>query len=82
MRPTGLVLLGATATGALLGPAIRVTRDRGRPLESTLAPLVIATIHPSAVLRAGEGRAPMLAGLVADLAFARERVDRLLADSA
>jgi DNA polymerase len=81
VRPTGLVLLGATAAGALLGPAIRVTRDRGRPLESPLAPLVMTTIHPSAVLRAGEGRAAMLAGLVADLTFARERVDGILAGS-
>jgi DNA polymerase len=82
VRPTGLVLLGATATAALLGPAVRVTRDHGRPLESPLAPVVLATIHPSAVLRAGEQREGMLAGLVADLTVARERVDGILAGSA
>ncbi len=81
VRPACLVLLGATAAAALLGSSVRVTRDRGRPLESPLAPLVIATIHPSAVLRAGEEREGMLGGLVADLTFARQRVDRILADS-
>ena len=70
VRPEALVLLGATAAQALVGPNVRVTRDHGVPLESELAPLVVATIHPSAVLRAqgGPARDEAYAGLVADLA--------------
>jgi DNA polymerase len=69
VRPHALVALGATAATALIGPDIRVTRDHGRPLESALAPLVIATVHPSAVLRArgAQAREAAFAGLVADL---------------
>ena len=52
VKPHVLVPLGATAAQALLGRQFRVTRDRGRPVESELAPIVIATIHPSAILRA------------------------------
>jgi DNA polymerase len=69
VRPQALVALGATAASALLGPSIRVTRDHGRPLASDLAPLVIATVHPSAILRArgADQREAALAGLVDDL---------------
>jgi DNA polymerase len=52
VRPDALVLLGATAGKALLGASFRVTKARGQPIESGLAPLVTATIHPSAILRA------------------------------
>ena len=52
VKPAVLVCLGATAAQALLGRGVRVTRDRGRPLESTLAPLAFATVHPSSILRA------------------------------
>jgi DNA polymerase len=77
VRPAGLVLLGATAAGALLGPDVRVTRDHGRPLPSPLADIVIVTIHPSAVLRSrGDGRARAMDGFVADLEVARDLVDR------
>jgi DNA polymerase len=51
VRPEVLVLLGATAGKALLGASFRITRERGRPLESDLAPLVLATAHPSSILR-------------------------------
>ena len=51
LRAEILVLLGATAAQALVGDEVRVTRDHGRPIDSTLAPLVLVTIHPSAVLR-------------------------------
>jgi uracil-DNA glycosylase len=50
--PHGLLAMGATAATALLGSKVRVTKDRGRPLESDVAPLVMVTIHPSAILRA------------------------------
>jgi DNA polymerase len=75
VEPLALVILGATAAEALLGPSVRVTRDRGQPLDSDLAPLVLATIHPSAVLRArGDERDSSFAGLVADLRIVAEMV--------
>src|SRR5262249_12719252 len=48
VKPVALVCLGATAGQALLGSQIRVGRDRGRPIESDLAELVMLTAHPSA----------------------------------
>jgi len=72
VRPQALVLLGATAAQALLGGDIRVTRDHGRPIESTLAPLVLVTIHPSAVLRSRDraARDAAMTGFVDDLRLA------------
>jgi DNA polymerase len=55
--PDALVLLGATAAKALLGSSFRVTRHRGELLDSELAPIVSATIHPSAILRAPDDSA-------------------------
>ena len=66
VRPQALVLMGATAAQSLLGKAFRVTQHRGEPLDSDLAELVTATIHPSAVLRSDD-REAMYAGLVDDL---------------
>jgi uracil-DNA glycosylase len=51
IRPRGLVTLGATAAKALLGPGFRLTQHRGELLASDLAPVVTATIHPSAIVR-------------------------------
>jgi DNA polymerase len=51
VKPEALVLLGATAAKALLGSSFRITRERGRPLDSELADLVLATVHPSSILR-------------------------------
>jgi DNA polymerase len=51
VEPRVLVCLGATAAQALLGRKFRVTKERGRPVESELAEHVLATIHPSAILR-------------------------------
>jgi len=69
IRPDVLVVLGVTAGQAVLGPAFRVTRDRGKPLRSELAPVVIATAHPSSILRAPDEAARQQAyrALVADL---------------
>jgi DNA polymerase len=50
VKPTALLLLGATAGKALLGESFKLTQSRGRPLDSDLAELVVATIHPSAIL--------------------------------
>jgi uracil-DNA glycosylase family protein len=66
VSPDALVLLGATAAKALLGASFRITRQRGELLDSELAPIVSATIHPSAILRA-EDRDAEYAGFVADL---------------
>ena len=51
VRPEALVLLGAIAAKALLGSSFKVTKQRGRLLDSELAPVVIATVHPSSILR-------------------------------
>jgi DNA polymerase len=52
VRPEVLVCLGASAAQSLLGSEFRVSRDRGKLVESSLAPCVIATVHPSSILRA------------------------------
>lgn len=57
VRPAVLVALGATAAKALLGKGFRVTRERGIFVPSPLAPHVMATVHPSAILRAPDGDA-------------------------
>jgi uracil-DNA glycosylase family protein len=74
LRPEAVVLLGATAGKAILGPSFRVTRDRGKPIESDLAPLVTATIHPSAILRApdADAREAERAAFTADLRVVAE----------
>ena len=76
LRPELVVLLGATAAQAVLGPKVRVTRDRGKPIPSSLAPYVFATVHPSSILRAPdeEARHRDMESFVTDLA----RVARLL----
>src|SRR5213083_253832 len=51
VRPQMIVALGATAAGTLLGSSAKVTKDRGKFFESTLAPLVSVTVHPSSILR-------------------------------
>ena len=73
VKPRVLVALGATAGQALLGRQFRVTKQRGELLDSPLAEYVLATIHPSAILRA-EDRDREYAGFVADL----EKVAELL----
>ncbi len=52
VKPKALVCLGSTAAQALLGRDFRVTAQRGTPVPSPLAPLVLATVHPSSILRA------------------------------
>jgi DNA polymerase len=51
VKPEALVILGATAGKALMGSSFKLTEVRGRPLDSDLAPLVFATVHPSSILR-------------------------------
>ena len=78
IRPEALVLLGATAGKALLGSSFRVTKVRGEPIESELAPLVTATIHPSAILRApdDETRAEERKAFARDLAIVADVLAR------
>jgi uracil-DNA glycosylase len=69
IKPTVVVCLGATAAQAVLGSQFKLMAQRGQILTSQLAQTVIATIHPSAVLRApdAEGRRTAYEMLVADL---------------
>jgi uracil-DNA glycosylase family protein len=69
VKPRAVVCLGATAAQALLGPAFKVSAQRGKFVESPLAPLVMATVHPSSVLRAqtDEDRRRAMEDFVADL---------------
>jgi len=78
VRPEVLVLLGSTAAQSLFGASFRITQQRGKPLASTLAPLVIATAHPSSILRAPDETARHAAfeELVADLRLVAERLAR------
>jgi DNA polymerase len=52
IKPDVIIALGATAAQSLLGSQFRVTKQRGQFIESTLAPYVMATVHPSSILRA------------------------------
>ena len=67
-----LVLLGATAAQTILGPSFRVSEERGKLVPSDLAPIVVATVHPSSILRAPDDAARELGfrALVQDLAVA------------
>lgn len=57
LKPRVLVCLGATAAQALLGREFRVSQQRGVFIESPLAPRVLATVHPSSILRAPDDEA-------------------------
>jgi len=69
IHPEIIVALGATAAQALLGPQFRVTKQRGEFIESSLAPYLIATVHPSSILRAPDDEARQIeySRFVADL---------------
>jgi len=69
VQPAIVVCLGATAAQSLFGASFKLMQQRGQVLPTSLAPRVVATIHPSAVLRApdSEGHKRAYDGLVADL---------------
>ena len=69
VKPRVVVALGATAAQTLLGRQFRVTKQRGVPIESDWAPYVLATVHPSSILRApdDEARRQAMQDFVADL---------------
>jgi len=75
LEPQVVVLLGATAAQAILGATFRVTKDRGKVIKHHLAPAVIATLHPSAILRAPDeaARETGFQLLVTDLKLAAKR---------
>jgi DNA polymerase len=76
VKPRVLMALGATAARAILGPSFRLTRDRGRHVPSPLAPRVLATVHPSSLLRIPDEdeRHAAMARLVDDLRVAASAV--------
>jgi uracil-DNA glycosylase family protein len=78
VKPKVLVALGATAAQALLGRQFRVTKERGRPVDSDLAPYVVATVHPSSILRQStdDERAAAMKDFVADLEVVAELLGR------
>jgi uracil-DNA glycosylase len=69
VKPKALVALGATAAQALFGRSFRVTKERGRPVDSELAGVAMATVHPSSILRApdDESRREEREAFVSDL---------------
>ena len=75
VKPRLVVLLGATAAQSVMGPAFRVSKQRGEVLASPLGVPVLATVHPSSILRAadGESRNEAMAAFVADLEVAARR---------
>ena len=64
-----VVLLGATAAQGIMGNQFRVTQQRGQWVQSNIAPLVLATVHPSSILRApdDDSRHEEMRKFVADL---------------
>jgi uracil-DNA glycosylase family protein len=69
VKPKAVVALGATAAQALFGRSFRVTKERGRPVDSELAGVAMATVHPSSILRApdDESRREERKAFVSDL---------------
>jgi uracil-DNA glycosylase family protein len=77
VKPKVIVALGATAAQALLGRGFRVTKQRGVPVESPLAPYVLATVHPSSILRAPDeqARREAMRDFIADLREVAKLID-------
>jgi DNA polymerase len=77
LRPDVLVCLGATAAQAVIGPEIRITKDRGRFFETDLCSQVLVTYHPSALLRtrSDPGYEKQRRDVVADLKKAKAALD-------
>jgi DNA polymerase len=72
VKPHIIVLLGATAAQAVMGPAFRVSTQRGEVMPSPLGIPVLATVHPSSILRATDdaSREAAMASFIADLKVA------------
>ena len=80
LAPRAIGVLGATAAKALLGSGFKVSEQRGVSVASPLAPVVIATVHPSSLLRMPDPtmRKREIARFVADLRTLRELARRAL----
>jgi DNA polymerase len=78
VRPRAILCMGATAAQALLGRGFKVTAHRGEIVPTTIAPLAMATVHPSSILRApdDETRRVEMARLVEDLRALREAMEK------
>jgi len=77
VKPKIIVCLGATAAQTLLGKDFRVSTQRGKPVPSPLAPLVMATVHPSSILRADdESRQIEFQRFIDDLKMAANALNR------
>jgi uracil-DNA glycosylase len=74
VKPRVLVCLGAVAAQGLLGSKVRVTKDRGRRIESELAEFVTVTVHPSSILRAEDRREAEFEAFVSDLESVARRL--------
>jgi DNA polymerase len=76
VKPEAIVCLGATAAQALLGKTFKVTTNRGAFVASALAPIVLATVHPSSLLRAPDEEARRLETerFIADLRLVARRL--------
>lgn len=74
VRPEVIVCMGATAAQALLGKDFSVLRERGRFVPSSLAPFVMATVHPSSILRAREDRHEQMQAFIRDLTLAAKQI--------
>ncbi len=80
IRPDVIVALGATAAQSMLGPSFKVTRQRGKALrKTTWGPCVIATVHPSSLLRAPDeaARHEAIAAFERDLRAVKKEMDSL-----
>lgn len=77
VKPAMILCLGATAAQGLLGASFRVSKERGVPVASPLAPIVMATVHPSSLLRADDAnREANIAQFIADLKAAAKLLKR------
>jgi uracil-DNA glycosylase family protein len=78
-HPEVIVFMGATAAQELLGREFSVMRDRGKFVPSRLAPYVVATVHPSSILRAPdeESRCAQKEAFIADLRVAAAQIKKL-----
>jgi DNA polymerase len=76
VKPRVLVCMGAVAAQGLLGNTVKVTKDRGVPIDSDLADWVTVTVHPSSILRAGEQRHEAYAAFVHDLREVAKMLER------
>jgi DNA polymerase len=78
VKPAMIICLGATAAQALLGASFRVSQQRGVPVPSPLAPIVMATVHPSSLLRATDDatRHAEIERFIADLKAAAKLLKR------